>query len=151
MKHINPRLTEYDLGITRPEYEALITVMTLHRKGELKIDMRVSRGDVCCIGAHMGRLLQELSIPLYVQFNHSSPLHPLFFPPHLNYYIYISDEDTQHAMETFLTTGDPEWPPLASLFFPEVNQLSPFFPEVNQLCIVADPPYTSFRRGGRGD
>jgi hypothetical protein len=73
-------------------------------------------GTVGCIGGYMGEMV-GMEGHEYVNRHDSrdqpsrrSPLTPLFFPPINLSWQNITAEQAVHAIDTFLTTGKPEWP-----------------------------------------
>jgi hypothetical protein len=118
--------TATDLGITENELSALITVLGMLERGELKhvidYDLRknqigpltghfnmlewnvsASCGTVCCIGGTAELIMGR-------EFENEPPeLHKLFFPNINSTYRNITVEQAAIALRSYLTTGNSNW------------------------------------------
>lgn len=130
--------TAEQLGISQPEYEALIRVRDGLRSGKyvhvkpgegvcpapevkaFNMDISFEKGDelngfpdcdqVGCIGGWVAFDLGYANPSHYVyQNDDDAAIRPLFFPPSHLSYSEVTEEQAAQAIDNFLNTGDPRW------------------------------------------
>ena len=115
-------LTASELGITEEEERALVAVQRQLESGKLAhtvtptirrgFNMRWAyvkepSGTISCIGGWMARLMKKRDPDVYVEYERSSALVPLFFPAHKDWEMIAAAQAAQ-AIDNFRKTGDGE-------------------------------------------
>lgn len=115
-------LTPSELGITEEEERALVAVQRQLESGKLAhtvtptirrgFNMRWAYvkepcGTISCIGGWMARLMKKRDPDVYVEYERSSALVPLFFPAHKDWEMIAAAQAAQ-AIDNFRKTGDGE-------------------------------------------
>ncbi len=115
-------LTASKLGITEAEERALVAVQRQLESGKLvhTVTPTIRRGfnmrwacvkepcgTISCIGGWMARLMKKRDPDIYVEYERSSALVSLFFPPHKDWEMITAPQAAQ-AINCFRKTGDGE-------------------------------------------
>lgn len=130
----NPIMSANNLAITEAEHRALLEIRghfaagTFRHDVEMEADQRdgfnmeqaekeTKCGTTCCIGGWMyqamarDRTTRSASATRYVHYDRSDALHPLFFPEDIDDMAYadITPGAALAAIDSFISSGDPDW------------------------------------------